>query len=129
MRDLGDGADVNVCRQLVVDLAPEQLRRKGGVQLEVRHLCQRVHAGIRAPGAVQLELLPAARLAHRAIDFTLDRPRIFLDLPATVAGARVLDQQLESRHFEYSTSRLDPTRPDYRLDPTIDCDRRLPTLD
>src|SRR5262245_4507343 len=98
VRDLVDVTDVDVGRQLVVDLAPEHLRGKIRVDLEMGDLCKSVHPGIGPPGSIELELLPARRLPHRAIDFALHRAGILLNLPAAVAGAGIFDEQLEPRH-------------------------------
>ena len=91
-------SDVNVGRQLVVDLAPQRFGRERCVQLEVRYLRQRVDAGIGAPGPIQLEVLAPADLTYRPIDLTLDRASVLLDLPATVSSPGVLDQEPEARH-------------------------------
>ena len=71
-------------------------QRRGDV--EVRDLAERVHARVGAARAVQLEPVGAERLAHGAVDLALHRPRVLLDLPAAVAGAGVLDEQLEPGH-------------------------------
>jgi hypothetical protein len=98
VRRLVDRADVDVGRQRVVEARAQHGRRQVRVELEVRDLSERVHAGVGPAGAVQLELLPPRRVADGAIDFAGDRPRVLLDLPAAVTGAVVFNQQLEARH-------------------------------
>ncbi len=88
--------DVDIGRQFVVQPSPQRLRRKGGDDVEVGDLCQRVDAGIGASGSVQLEIPTARDRAHRAVDLPLNRPRVLLDLPAAVTRAGVLDGQLEA---------------------------------
>jgi hypothetical protein len=58
VRRLVDAADVNVGRQLVVDPPAQLFRVEPRVQLEMRHLRQRMDAGVRPSGAAQLERLP-----------------------------------------------------------------------
>ena len=89
---LRDRADVDVGRQLVVDFLSERFGREVGIQLEVRDLRDRVHAGIGSARSVQLELAPSRRFADRALDLARDRPRVLLHLPAAVARARVLNR-------------------------------------
>ena len=76
----------------------QRLGCQAGVDVEVRDLRQRVDAGVGAARPVQLEVRAAGRLADRAIDLALHRPRVLLDLPAAVARAGVLDQELEAWH-------------------------------
>ena len=95
---LVDRSDVDIGGQRIVESHPERSRSEIGVQLEVRHLRQRVHASVGAAGAVQLELTPPRHRPDRAIDFTLHRPRVLLDLPAAVPRAGVFDQELETGH-------------------------------
>ena len=98
VRHDGRRQDVDVRRQLVVQAPPERLGRQRRADVEVRHLRQRVNAGIGAARAVKLEVLAAGDASRRAIDFALNRSRVLLDLPAAVTRAGVLDGQLEARH-------------------------------
>ena len=60
--------DVDVRRQLVVQAPPERLGRQRRADVEVRHLRQRVDAGIGAARAVKLEVLrPVTLRAARSI--------------------------------------------------------------
>ncbi len=98
VRHFRDCPDVDVGGKLVVDLAAQRFRRERRVQLEVRNLRQGVDAGVGAAGPIQLEVLAATDLAHRAVDLTLNRASVLLDLPPAVSSARVLDQEPETRH-------------------------------
>jgi len=93
-----DGSNVDVRRELIVEFSAQGFRRHVGVQLEMRHLRECVHTGVGSTRPIQLELATFRDRSNRAIDFPLDRPRILLDLPSTITGSGVLDQQLESRH-------------------------------
>src|SRR5690349_14088048 len=95
---LVDGQDVDVAWELLVDTQTQRRRGHVGIKLEVRYLRERVHAGIGAAGAIELELAPPAHLADRPIQFALDRSRVRLYLPSTVPAAGVFDGELESRH-------------------------------
>jgi hypothetical protein len=98
VRHLLDGDDVDVGWQLVVQLPAQRLGSHRRVELEVRDLRERVHAGIGPARAVELELAGLERFADGAVDLTLDRAGVLLDLPAAVARAGVLDQEAEARH-------------------------------
>src|SRR5262245_59656907 len=98
MRDLVDGKDMNIGGKLVVDPAPQRLRRDVGVQLEMRNLSEGMDTGVRSSGTVQFELTAAGNLANRPIDLPLDGPGVFLDLPPAIPGAGVLDDELETGH-------------------------------
>ena len=89
---------MDVGRQLVVEAPAKRFRREARVELEVRHLRERVHACVGPARAVQLELAASGDLADGAVDFALHRARVLLDLPAAVPRAGVLDHELESRH-------------------------------
>ena len=64
----------------------------------MRDLRERVDAGVGPARAVELELAASRDLADRAVDLALHGACVLLDLPAAVARAGVLDDQLESRH-------------------------------
>ena len=68
----------------------------GGVDVEMRDLRQRMHAGVGPAGSIQLEVRDTRRLMYRALDLALHRPRVLLNLPAAVAGAGVFDGELEA---------------------------------
>ena len=81
-------------------LIPRQQRRRRQrrADVEVRDLRQRVDTGVGAASAIDLEEIAAGRGADRLHQLALDRPRVGLDLPAAVAGARVFDSELVARH-------------------------------
>ena len=89
MRHPVDRPDIDVVRQRVVDPRAQRFRRQIGVELEVRDLGERVHAGI-GPARRRTTRTRDGRVdvAHRAIDLALHRPRVLLNLPAAVAAAR-----------------------------------------
>ena len=93
--------DVDVCWKLVVDAAHQRIRRLGVVEIEVRHLRERMDAGIGAPQAVKLELVSARRSSDGALDLSVHGSSIFLHLPAAVPRAGILNRQ-----FEAHSSRL-----------------------
>src|SRR5262245_29243178 len=69
------------------------------------HLTERMHPCVGASGSIELEVGPAGDIAHGSIDLALHRSRVLLNLPAAVAGPRVLDGQLEPGHgSELTTS-------------------------
>ena len=57
---------LNVGRQLIVDPAPQRICAEGRADVEMRHLCERVHARVGAPGAVELEVLPSGHVRTAA---------------------------------------------------------------
>jgi len=93
-----DAQDVDVSRQRVVDRATKALGRQARPDLEVGHLPERVHARIGTAGAVELDRRLTGGLVNGAHQLALHRSGVLLDLPAAVARARILDQQLEARH-------------------------------
>src|SRR5450759_2897991 len=101
MRGLLDPADVNIRGQGIVEAAAKTSRRQIRIQLEMRDLRERVDPGVRATGAVQLELAAPGHVADRAIDFSRDCSRVLLDLPAAVPATGVFDDELETRHQEF----------------------------
>ena len=70
---------------------PQRVRRQVGVEIEVRDLRERVHAGVGPSRAVELELPPPRHVRDRPIDLSRDGPRVLLDLPPAVARAGVFD--------------------------------------
>jgi len=90
--------DDDVGRQGVVHLAEERLWPRGGEEIEVGHLGERVNARVRPPRALEFEVVPPGHLADRAGDLSLHGSGVFLDLPAAVTGPGILHGQLESRH-------------------------------
>ncbi len=87
---------MNVARQRVVHPPAQRLGGDGGDDVEMRDLFQRVHAGVGPARAVQLELLLSGDLSDDARQLALHRPRVFLDLPAAVLRAGVLDEDFEA---------------------------------
>src|SRR5439155_11603449 len=98
VRHLRRREDVDVGRQLVVQPPAQRVGRQIRADVEMRHLRERVHAGVGPARSVQLEVLAPGDRADSAVDFTLHRLRVLLDLPAAVACAGVLDRQLEAWH-------------------------------
>src|SRR5688572_4309113 len=90
-----DSEDVDIGRQRVVDAPSQRLGREREIDIQMRHLAERVNARIRTTGTVQLELLHARDLEKRALDLPLYRSRIALDLPAAIARPGVLEGQLQ----------------------------------
>lgn len=66
----------------------------------MRDLRERMHAGVGPPRAIQLELAALRHFADRAIDFSLNRAGILLNLPPAIARSVVFDEQLEPWQFE-----------------------------
>ncbi len=93
---MSDAKDVDVRRELVVDAAHQRIGRHRRREIEVRHLRERVDAGIGAARAVQLELARPGRGRDGALDLSLHRSSVFLHLPAAVSRAGVLDRQPEA---------------------------------
>ncbi len=101
MGDLSGGEDIDVGRQLVVQPAPQRFGGQVRADVEVRDLRERVHARIGAARPVQLEVLTPGHRPDGSIDLALDRPRVFLNLPAAVPRAGVLDRELEAGHSSF----------------------------
>jgi hypothetical protein len=101
VRHLLDRTDVDVGGKRVVDPVAQHRRRHVGIDVQVRDLRERVHAGIGPPRSIQLELASSGHVLDRTFEFPGYRPRVFLDLPATVFRAGVLDDQLEPRHIRF----------------------------
>ena len=100
VRGLVDPPDVDVRRERVVDAVAQRVRRQVGVELEVRDLRERVHARVGPSRAIELELRTPRHVRDRALDFSRDRPRVLLDLPAAVAGSGIFNNELEARHLD-----------------------------
>ena len=77
--------------QLVVHAPQQRGRRDIRANVQVRHLRKRVHPGVGASGAVQLESRAPGRFAHRAVEFACHRAGVLLNLPPAVARAGVFD--------------------------------------
>jgi len=92
------GDDVDVHRQRVVHASDERRRRQRDGQIRVRDLTQRVDAGVRPSRSVRLDSRRFRRFAERTHQFALHGPRIFLNLPAAVAGAGVFEGELVAGH-------------------------------
>ena len=63
----------------------------------MRHLAERVHAGIGAPGSVARHLL-AAEAEDRGLEHLLEREPVRLALPADEAAPVILERELVARH-------------------------------
>src|SRR5262245_30168668 len=97
MRQL-DLEQVDIARQRVVHAPPQRLGGHRRDDVEVRDLFEGMHACIGTPRTVQLELRLSGHLADDTRNLPLNRPRVFLDLPAAVLRAGVLDEEFESGH-------------------------------
>src|SRR5262245_7583107 len=93
---------VDIGRQLVVDPPAEDLGRHRRSNFEVRHLRERMHAGIGPTRSIQLEVALIRDYGDRPLDLALNRLRVLLNLPAAIACTGVLDCELES-HAMVST--------------------------
>src|ERR1051325_8759826 len=93
--------DVDVRGQRVVQTAAQQFRRGRGLHIEMSDLRHRMNARVGPTRSVEFERLYSKSFMYCALDFPLDGARVLLNLPAAVAGACVLDSELEShgRHY------------------------------
>ena len=99
MGDLSGGEDIDIGGQFVVQPSTERPGGQARADVEVRDLGERMDARIGAARPIQLEVLAAGHRTDGAIDLTLNRPGVLLNLPAAVPRAGVLDRQLEARHW------------------------------
>src|ERR1700687_3116177 len=67
--------------------------------IAMRHLRQRMHAGVCAAGAVNANLLAADRL-DRGFQRTLHRGAVVLDLPAAERCTVIFDDEFIAGHFD-----------------------------
>ena len=88
MRDLLHLQHPDAGGQETVERAQEVLRRDARAGLAVRHLAERVHARVGAPGAVEANLL-AGDLLQGVHQRALDGGNVGLDLPAVELAAVV----------------------------------------
>ena len=92
------GNDADVSRQIAVQL-PQKLRRvEWAGQLHIGHLSQGVYAGIGAAGAVQLHRLTGQAAEHPFHLALNGLVGVSLHLPATVAGAVILNGEFVIVH-------------------------------
>src|SRR5215469_170904 len=103
---LFSGDDTNSGRQQRVQTALEFERRERRLRLEVRHLTERVYAGIGAARAVDDEFF-LRNFACRLVDCTLDRGQSGLILPAVKVRAIVGNCESDISH---ETERLSHAR-------------------
>src|SRR4051812_8347359 len=83
--------------QMRVQPVAQPPRWKRFLDIAMRDLSQRVHAGIGAPRAVDANLLAADRL-DRGFQRALHRWRIVLDLPARERRAVIFDDEFVAGH-------------------------------
>jgi len=84
----------NVFVSQAVQTAKKILRTEVGVTIKIGDLGAGMHAGICSTGSRQ-GYLAAGNGEDRLFDFILDRPVIFLTLPAMIAGTVVLDSDFK----------------------------------
>ena len=65
--------------------------------IAMRHLPQRMHAGIGAPGAMDADLFAADRV-NSGFQRALHRGTVVLDLPAAERGAVIFDDEFVAGH-------------------------------
>ena len=82
--------DIDVLGQKIVEPVDELLRGHGPRRLQVGNLPDRVHAGVGAPGPLEIDR-DAEQLAGRPQQVTLNGAGILLPLPPVVACSLVLD--------------------------------------
>src|ERR1041385_6563294 len=99
--DLFRAEDVDVRRQRVIHPAAEQFRRRRCLHVEMGDLRHRMDARVGPARSVEFEISYSDSFMNCALNFPLDGARVLLNLPAAVAGACVLDGELEShgRHY------------------------------
>src|ERR1700716_867112 len=85
--------------QMRIEAVTKPPRHKMFGNIAMRDLCQRVHAGIGAAGAVNANMLAADRL-DRVFQRALHRGAIVLDLPAAERCAVIFDGQLVAGHID-----------------------------
>ena len=93
-----DLQNVNVRWELGINSPPQLLRVEARLDVEVRHLCQGVNAGVGSPRAVELEIADPFRPLDPLPNLPLDGASVFLNLPAAIARPQVLQVDLEPRH-------------------------------
>ena len=91
--------------QMEVDGRAHRIRRPGTRQVEVRHLPERMHAGVRAAGPAHRDGL-AGELADRLGQPALHRDAQRLQLPADERRAVVFERDAVARHGVFSLSPL-----------------------
>ena len=84
--------------ELVVERPAQPLGRLPRLQVQVCHLLEGMHAGVRAAGAVGLEVAAARDPLEGLVEGALDGAGILLDLPAAVPGPHVLEIEAEASH-------------------------------
>ncbi len=93
------GEQVDVRRKRFVHLVDEPRDVEPGAHPKMRDLTERVHTGVGAPRAADLDRSPR-RAFERAPQLARHGARVLLLLPAAVAGSLVLETQAEARHGE-----------------------------
>ena len=109
-------------KQRVEPLA-EPERRPVALKVDMRDLAQRMHAGVRAPGAMGGH----ARAGHRedgAFQSFLNREAVLLPLPADERRAVIFEDELKARHSEPGRTRGGERRRWLRREPRRCADRR-----
>ena len=97
-RDLFHIEDIDVGREIIVDLHADDFGSQHRFDVDVRNLAERMHTGVGASGSLHLDPGGIEHLLGGVQQFALYRPGVLLHLPATVARAFVFYVQLESGH-------------------------------
>ena len=105
----GEGEEMDVRRQTIVDLPLEGLGIDSALEPQVSRLGQGMHARIRAPRAAQLAH-HGPGLLHRPAQLPGHRARVLLLLPAVIPGAFVLQGESVGGHRGGSKSQTESCR-------------------
>ena len=100
VRHFFDARDADVVRQQIVHAEDQTARRNRKRRVEVRALCERVHARVGASRAFDANRL-VEQLRQRLFDERLHADRVRLRLPAGVARAEVLEGEEEAHRLLY----------------------------
>jgi len=92
---------MHVVRKRVVDRESEAARVDGRPKSQVGNLVQRVHAGVGAPRAAQLDDV-AAGFHDGPPELAGDRAGVLLLLPAAIAGPFVFEIEAVGRHRHFA---------------------------
>src|ERR1700682_6204125 len=85
--------------QMRIQAVAQAPRHKMFCNIAMRHLCQRMHAGVGAPSAMNANLLAADRL-DRGFQRALYGGAVVLDLPAAKRRAVIFDGEFVAGHFD-----------------------------
>jgi hypothetical protein len=100
--DTFDLEHIDIRREVVVQPVQDFLQREGSGCFKMSNLPQGMNPGIRSARALNVHGL-TENLLRRPNQRALNAPRIFLGLPAAVAGTIILERQLISGHLNINT--------------------------